>query len=172
MAPPLTFVSTFLFLCYCIYGNSAIITNGNKAEGNIEGNNHPPAHLISITEQPPKQNPTRRAESKVDAPRESHLNGEQSIERQSLYSSPSHHYPGMWAIISLCLRARISTACARASCAQAWSRDYVAHASIFILVPEGLWVEWATVLKLSLEKRMTSYASAQGRVVDLYEHRK
>jgi hypothetical protein len=95
MAPPLMFVSTCLFICYCIYGNSAIITNGNKDEGNIQGNNHPPAHLISITEQPPKQNPTRRAESKVDAPQESHLKGEQSVKRQSLYSSSSHHYPGM-----------------------------------------------------------------------------
>jgi hypothetical protein len=35
------------------------------------------------------------------------LKGEQSIERQSLYSSPSHHYPGMWAIISVCRHARI-----------------------------------------------------------------
>jgi hypothetical protein len=101
MASPLAFFSTCLFVFCGIYGNSAIITNGNKAEGNIKSNNHPPAHLISITEGPPKQNPTRRAEPKVDAPQESHLNGEQSIERQSLYSSPSQHYPGMWTIISV-----------------------------------------------------------------------
>jgi hypothetical protein len=95
MALPLTFISACLFVCYCIYGSSAIITNGNMVEGNIKGNNHPSAHLISVTEQPPKQNPTRRAESKVDARQESHSVGEHSIDRQSLYSSPSHHYPGM-----------------------------------------------------------------------------
>jgi len=94
MAQLLTLVSICLFFGYYIYGSAAIITNGNKAEGNIRGNKHPPAHLISITEPPPKQNPTRQAESKVDAPRESQLNAEQSIERQSLYPSSSHHYPG------------------------------------------------------------------------------
>jgi hypothetical protein len=94
MAPPLTFLSTCLFICYHIYGSGAIITNGNKAEGNVHGNNHYPAHLISITEQPPKQDPTRRAESKVDASGGSQLNGEQSVERQSLYSPSSHNYPG------------------------------------------------------------------------------
>jgi len=94
MAQLLTFVSICLFLCYHIYGSAAIITNGNKAEVNIKGNKHPPAHLISITEPPPKQNPTRQAESKVDASGGSQLNGEQSVERQTLYPSPSHHYPG------------------------------------------------------------------------------
>lgn len=94
MAQLLAYVSTCLFMCYYIYGSGAIITNGNKAEGNVRRNNHPPAHLISITEQPPKQNPTRRAESKVDASGESQLNAEQSVNRQSLYPSSSHHYPG------------------------------------------------------------------------------
>jgi hypothetical protein len=94
MASSRTFIPVCLFICYYIYGSGAIITNGNKAEGNIQGNSHPPAHLISITEQPPKQNPTRRAESEVDASGESPLNGEQSIDRQSLYSSSSHNYPG------------------------------------------------------------------------------
>jgi hypothetical protein len=90
MAQLLTFVSICIFFCYYIYGSAAIITNGNKAEGN----KYPPAHLISITERPPKQNPTRQAQSKVDAPGESQLNAEQSVERQSLYPSSSHHYPG------------------------------------------------------------------------------
>jgi len=94
MAQLLTFVSICLFLCYCIYGSAAIITNGNKAEGNVQGNKHPPAHLISITEPPPQHNPTRQAESKVDAPGESQLIAEQSVERQSLYPSSSNHYPG------------------------------------------------------------------------------
>jgi hypothetical protein len=94
MAQLLTFVSICFFLCYYIYGSAAIITNGNKAEGNIQGNKYPPAHLISITEPPPKQNPTRQAESKVDASGGSQLNAEQSVERQSLYPSSSHHYPG------------------------------------------------------------------------------
>jgi hypothetical protein len=94
MASPLTFFSTCLFICYYIYGSGAIITNGNNAEGNIQGNKHHSAHLIHITEQPPKQNPTRRAESKVDASGESQLNRQHSVERHSLYSSSSHNYPG------------------------------------------------------------------------------
>jgi len=94
MAQLLTLVSICLFVGYYIYGSAAIITNGNKAVGNIQGYKHPPAHLISITEPPAKQNPTRQAESKVDAPGESQLNAEQSVKRQSLYPSPSHHYPG------------------------------------------------------------------------------
>lgn len=99
MAQLLTLFPICLFLCYYIYGSVAIITNGNRAEGNIRGNNYPPAHLISITEQPPKQNPTRQAESKVDASVESQLKAEQSVERQSLYPSASHHYPGKLVII-------------------------------------------------------------------------
>jgi hypothetical protein len=99
MAQPFTFISTCLILSYYIHESGAIITNRNKAQGNIQSTSHPPAHLISITEQPPKQNPTRRAESKVDASGESLLNAEQSVERQSLYPSSSHHYPGKWAII-------------------------------------------------------------------------
>jgi hypothetical protein len=94
MAQLLKFVSICLFLCYYFCGSAAIITNGNKAERNIQGKNYPPAHLISITEQPPKQNPTRQAQSKVDASGESQLNAEQSVDRQSLYPSSSHHYPG------------------------------------------------------------------------------
>jgi hypothetical protein len=94
MVQLLKFVSICLFLCYYFFGSVAIITNGNKVERNIQGKNHPPAHLISITEQPPKQNPTRQAESKVDASGESQLNAEQSVVRQSLYPSSSHHYPG------------------------------------------------------------------------------
>jgi hypothetical protein len=99
MAQLLTSFPICLFLCYYIYGSVAIMTNGNRAEGNIRGKNHPAAHLISITEQPPKQNPTRHAESKVDASGESQLNAEQNVERQSLYPSSSHHYAGKLAII-------------------------------------------------------------------------
>ncbi|XP_069699122.1 uncharacterized protein [Periplaneta americana] len=92
MAKRFRFIPACLFICYCISGSGAIITNGNKGESKGQSSNHPPAHLISITEPPPEQNPTRRAESKVDASRDGQL-GEQSVERQSLYSSPSHHYP-------------------------------------------------------------------------------
>lgn len=94
MAPRLTLLSTCLFMCYYMNGSGAIITNGNNAEGNIQGNKHRHAHFISITEQPPKQNPTRHAESKVDALGESQFHRGQSLESKSLYSSSSQNYPG------------------------------------------------------------------------------
>jgi hypothetical protein len=122
MGPPLSFFSTLLFICYYIYGSGSIITNGNKAEGNVQGSKYHPAHLIPISEQPPEQKPARRAESKLDAPGESQLNREHSIERQSLYSSSSHSYPGKWAtfFMSLSTRQNLATKC---SCLQCLKRS-------------------------------------------------